>query len=527
MNHARCTRKEQSNGTVYRGHAAFGDRSTTRFEISTMVRRIFLATLAILTLSHSIATAREQLRVVVHELDANGVSQQVARVVSDHLRGKLIETHRFVIPEREKMVEILNEQSISLSLGECSSQQCAIELGRLLQANKMIVGTISLLAETYSINIRYLDLQSGAAEFSAEEQVNATEDLYLAAERLAARVVAFVPPRGNVTAVTDDHAIIDIGRVDGITPGMQFRIMRSVELVPGYPEEQPVATAEVSAVQETWSRLTVAQERQRTRRQTVQIGDIAIGPQTVAVQELPQYGYIMVFSRPVGAEVYVDNLFRGRTVEDGLEVRVPAGKHQIRLSAPAHRVDERAIEIATGQRVPFHATLQPILPRRVFDMAATNLSYLRQKPSDELFRSQLATEALHGVQLGFGRVYSVWTSEIGGSWAMANMAPDRGYGLNEVHRLGAYGQIGLALPTALFVPYGAVGYEIARFMFNEQDVLDGDENLGAAGKISNNGWYWTCGVYFRKWLHVGYRGTFDRLNSDLHMMTIGLNLSGF
>ena len=73
------------------------------------------------------ATAARQLRVVVSELDANGVRQNVARVVSDHLRVKLIETRRFGVPERDRMEEILREQAVGLRLGDCFSQECAIE----------------------------------------------------------------------------------------------------------------------------------------------------------------------------------------------------------------------------------------------------------------------------------------------------------------------------------------------------------------------------------------------------------------
>jgi len=151
-----------------------------------MVVRWAVAALIGLWNLSTVAHAAERLRVVVHELDANGVSPQVARVVSEQLRSRLIETRRFVVPEREKMEAVVAEQSVSLSLLACSSQECAIELGRILQANKMVVGSVSALNQTYSINTRFLDLETGAAEFSAEEKCQTADDLFLAAERLAA-----------------------------------------------------------------------------------------------------------------------------------------------------------------------------------------------------------------------------------------------------------------------------------------------------------------------------------------------------
>ena len=493
-----------------------------------MVRGALPSVLAALAVSVPIVHAGEQLRVVVNELDANGVSRQVARVVSDHLRVKLIETRRFIIPEREKMEAVLQEQAVGMQLGECFSQECAIELGRLMQANKMIVGTVSLLNRTYSISIRFLDLETGTAEFSAEEKCQSVDDLFLAAERLAARIVAFVPPRGKVTAVSDGNIIVDLGKADGVIPGMTFRILRTVERVPGYPEEEQIATARATSVQETWSRLELqGRPTMFMRGPSVKVGDIVIGPQTPTVTELPQYAYLMVYSRPVGAEVYVDNLFRGRTKADGLEIKLKAGRHTVRISAPAHKPDERTVELQPNQRMPYHATLQPRLPRRTFRLPITMFSYLRQRPTDERFRGQLDGEALQGVEFSIGRIYSRFLTEFGVSWTHANMAPGQGYGLNEVHRLSTHAQAGLAIPMGTFIPYIAIGYEAAQYLFNERDALDNGEALGEAGKIGDNGGYVDMGLFVRRWLRVSYHSSWGRTETDLKMFTIGLNLSGF
>lgn len=479
-------------------------------------------------LSSSIAFAGERLRVVVNDLDPNGVTPQIARVVSEHVRVKLIETRRFVIPEREKMEAILAEQSVGMTLGECFSQECAIELGRLLQANKMVVGTVSMLNQTYSISVRFLDLETGAAEFSAEEKCSTPDDLFLAAERLAARIVAFVPPRGHVTAVSGDDIIIDLGAQEGVSVGMAFQILRRVERIPGYAEEDQIASARVTSVQTSWSRIEVPRTRETLmRRVIVQEGDIVVGPQSIAVEEIPQYAYLMVFSRPIGAEVYVDNLFQGRTKEGGLEVRLSAGRHAVRVSAPAHKTDERSVDLRPNQRMPYNATLEPQLRRPSFSMQITSITYVRQRPTNDTFRGQLGGEALQGAQVGFGRIQSKFMTEIGGTWAHANMAPGAGYGLNETHRLTLFGQVGLALPVGFFVPYAGVGYEVGRFMFDEGNVFRGEESLGATGKIGHDGWFWSAGAFVSRWLRVEYRSTWGRPETDLGTLVVGLNMSGF
>ncbi len=485
--------------------------------------------LALVLTCSSPAFSARQLRVVVSELDANGVPQRVARVVSDHLRVKLIETRRFAVPEREKMEEILDEQAVGMHLGECFSQECAIEMGRLLQANKMVVGTVSLLNRTYSITVRFLDLETGTAEFSAEEKCQTEDDLFVAAERLAARIVAFVPPRGEVTAVSGEDIIVDVGTQQGVSVGSRVRILRSVERVPGYPEEIEIGTGRLVAAQQEWSRVALEPENPGSRRlryPDVSVGDRVVGEQTVVVDEVPQYAFLMVFSRPVGAEVYVDNLFQGRTVEDGLEVRVRPGEHEVRVSAPAHRDETRTVDLRPNQRVPFNATLEPKLPSRVFVMPITTFSYARATPHNEAFRAQLDGNALQGMQIGLGRVYSVLLTEMGGRWLFANTAPGQGFGLNEMHHISGYGHAGLAFRFTGLVPYAAVGYDYGQLYLNENDVFKGNR-IGSAGHIEQKGWYYTFGVFVRKWLHASMTRTWGHDHTDYTLINVGINFSAF
>ncbi len=493
-----------------------------------MVVRWAVAALIGLWNLSTVATAAERLRVVVHELDANGVSPQVARVVSEQLRSKLIETRRFVVPEREKMEAVVAEQSVSLSLLACSSQECAIELGRILQANKMVVGSVSLLNQTYSINTRFLDLETGAAEFSAEEKCQTADDLFLAAERLAARIAASVPQRGTVTAVSGENIIIDLGALDGVSTGMQFRVLRRVERVQGYWEEEQVALAVVTSVQPTWSRI----EPQRAglnfmRPVSIQQNDIVVGVQSITVDELPRYAFLSVYSRPVGAEVYVDNLFQGRAPESGLEVRLTPGKHTVRVSAPAHRTEERSVELRPDERRSFNATLQPRLRRIPFRMQVLTGGYVQDRPANSAFRSRLENERMNGARVGIGRVYSVFMSEAGGSWTHANIPADRSFGLNEVHNLSLHAQGGISPRLGWVLPYVAFGYELSRFYFNDQNVFEGQQSLGDAGKVGNSGWYWGGGAFLGHWFHVGFRQTIGRPETDFRSLTIGVNLAGF
>ena len=202
-------------------------------------------------------------------------------------------------------------------------------------------------------------------------------------------------------------------------------MLRRVERIAGYPEDQTIGTARAVSVQPAWTRIVLdTPPSQRGRRQEpvqIAVGDLVIGPQTVAVDEIPRYAYLMVFSRPTGAEVYIDDLFRGRTSKEGLEVRLDPGEHRVRLSATAHEEDTREVTLRPDQRMPYNATLEPRLPRRVFVMPITTFGYVRTTPSDEHFREQLDGNVLQGMHVGMGRVYSFLLTEMGAEWTFSNM----------------------------------------------------------------------------------------------------------
>jgi len=67
------------------------------------------------------------------------------------------------------MESILKEQAFSLS-GACNSAECAVEIGQLLSAKKMVVGDIGKIGETYSITLRMVDVSTGKIDGSWDDK---------------------------------------------------------------------------------------------------------------------------------------------------------------------------------------------------------------------------------------------------------------------------------------------------------------------------------------------------------------------
>ncbi len=118
----------------------------------------------LLTIAISLAIlaslAGAQTNVAIIPLDAKGVSDIEASVLTDRLAFELFKTGLFTVLERGKMEEILTEQNFQLT--GCVTEECLVEVGQLLGVEQMMAGSVSKIGNTYSVILRLIDARSGA-----------------------------------------------------------------------------------------------------------------------------------------------------------------------------------------------------------------------------------------------------------------------------------------------------------------------------------------------------------------------------
>ena len=64
--------------------------------------------------------------------------------------------------DRRTMTDVLTEQGFSS--GECTSEECAAEVGAALGVEFMINGSIGKIGNTYTIDCKMFSVATGAAE---------------------------------------------------------------------------------------------------------------------------------------------------------------------------------------------------------------------------------------------------------------------------------------------------------------------------------------------------------------------------
>ncbi len=110
--------------------------------------------------------------VAIMELEANGILPTEARALSDRLRIEIFKVGIYQVLEREKMNRILDEMQFQLS--GCTSDECAVEVGRIVGVQKIIAGSISKVGEYYSVSVRLIDVETGKIEATALEDIEGT-----------------------------------------------------------------------------------------------------------------------------------------------------------------------------------------------------------------------------------------------------------------------------------------------------------------------------------------------------------------
>ena len=97
------------------------------------------------------------------DLTTTGISKSEGAILTDALLSYLVNTNYYEIVERSKRDEILKEQGFAQS-GACNETACLIEVGKYLSVQKMIGGSVGKFGQTWTVNIRLLDVRTGKVE---------------------------------------------------------------------------------------------------------------------------------------------------------------------------------------------------------------------------------------------------------------------------------------------------------------------------------------------------------------------------
>ncbi len=295
----------------------------------------------------------------VLDLEAIGISVIEAKALSEMLRSGVSKVsaesekvkEKYNIIERSQMEKILDQFDIQ-STG-CTDVECAVEFGKMLNVDRIIIGSVSLVGQTYMVIARIVDVESSRTSRSVDRKqrgiIDNVIDLMpivghelLTGERLAAPVPT-VPLTEAPVKTTPAPS----------TQQQAERIQEQFLSVSGTPEK-----AEVFLNNEKIGVTPIDYRKVNPGKYYVKIvhkgyvdfeDEIVVKPggdESVSYRLL-SYATLSFTGSPDGASVVVNDKEIGKTPIENYEI--PQGTYTIKISHDGYVDFEQSVAVSYGQ----------------------------------------------------------------------------------------------------------------------------------------------------------------------------------
>ena len=128
-------------------------------------------------------------RLAVLPFQAKGVSEQDVSVIADLLSSSLANTGSFQVFERNQIDAVLKE--IEFSQSSISDAGSQIEVGRLLAADYVVVGSVASVGTKIIVDAKLVAVATGQTMVSASEIQASLDDIIMAVKPMALKLSVF------------------------------------------------------------------------------------------------------------------------------------------------------------------------------------------------------------------------------------------------------------------------------------------------------------------------------------------------
>ena len=301
---------------------------------------LFLSILSI-TLFSSPAYAQNKPMVAVLPFSPVGVSEAEAQILTRLFETALVNTNAFYVIEQTQAGEILEAQEYSL--GGCTDEACAVEIGKLLAAENIILGTVSKLGAKFIVTGKIIDVTSGKNIRADSVEGMAIEDMTGQVNILAARLADTTPAEPDAGGASARTTSLDSGEIfintfpsgaeifiDGESKGI------SPALISGLPPGPVLVEVRRNNTFASKEATVIAD----------QLTEISLELQAMA-------GRIFILTDDKKMQVFLDGASRG-VLDDGLLKDITPGDHVVELKSP-ERYWKGSVTVEMGKTVRLEA----------------------------------------------------------------------------------------------------------------------------------------------------------------------------
>ena len=383
-------------------------------DLNLKLNRILFSML-LLTLGYS------QKVIAVADITSEGLSKIQRKQIFNTLESALVNLGAYEVTSRSEVDKILAEQKFQ-SMG-CTDQQCAAEIGRLLNADFMLLSDILYEGGEISITIKLVDVETAkiVTAISKYESINKIGDIF---DKIPNYLLELYrnqnKDRRTPTSTTQQTEKAGIGKLIvrsdpigakvildnqdlGLTPiekdleagkhrliltyeGYE-RFAKSVTVVADTTEtveaELVPLTGDLSIITTPGNSDVFINDEYKGKSpltlQYLEVGEYFIkitqtGYQdeltkvsvewnllnTIEKKLIPLPGSVAFYSVPDGAEVLIDNRSRGVTKSTGLVLDIPAGSHKISIKKKGYITETTEIDVKAGETTDLELSLSKL-----------------------------------------------------------------------------------------------------------------------------------------------------------------------
>ncbi|MEW6558039.1 MAG: CsgG/HfaB family protein [Elusimicrobiota bacterium] len=187
--------------------------------------------------------------IAVAEFAGKNVSQADASIVADFVRTEFVNIGQYTVIEKANMDKILAEAAFQAT--GCTEAECAVQIGKILNVKKMVVGSLSKLEGVYYITASVVEVETGEIETSKTVQCYEVHKLMASTQDLAGQLIGIsvssqkptIKPavvgepapkkkpklEGEITEIRENNKIvINLGSKDGVEIGDIFIVTQPI-----------------------------------------------------------------------------------------------------------------------------------------------------------------------------------------------------------------------------------------------------------------------------------------------------------
>ena len=161
-----------------------------------------------------------RLSIAVMPFESKGESEDLGELIMEKLITKLVNLRRFRVIERGAMDKIVEEQKLGVS--GIVDEETAIEMGKIVGADAIVLGSCNLIQEFVTIKARLIDIETSETIVAREVQSENTDirSIEQIVENLAIKIYNDIPlVEGYIVNVEPELVYLDIGNKAGIRKG--------------------------------------------------------------------------------------------------------------------------------------------------------------------------------------------------------------------------------------------------------------------------------------------------------------------